>query len=240
MANPEVASIFGLLDNWRHLPAYQLERRADIFFGLFLPDVLNRHLSQWGIAIDPRLVPEFPLKRREDNRSKRADYLALSTDHKHAYLIELKTDSVSLDEDQFGYLNDAVHRGMHELLCDLKCIVKATEACKRGKYFHLLKALDDLGLIGLPPPLEERIFSSSGGPYKRIVDEIEIVSVPGSLRIIYVLPTATAGFEGIDFEFFAETVEARGEIGRMFAHYLRSWAAIEAGVHEGRCGSHSE
>ncbi len=240
MTYPEVASIFGLLDKWRHLPAYQLERRADIFFALFLPDVLNRHLSQRGIAIDPRLVPEFPLKRREDNRSKKADYLALSTDHKHAFLIELKTDSVSLDKDQFGYLNDAVHRGMHKLLCDLKCIVKATEACKRGKYFHLLKALDDLGLIGLPASLENRMFSPSRGPYKRVVDEIEIVSVPGSLRIIYVLPTATAGFEGIDFEFFAETVEARGEIGRVFAHHLRSWAAIEAGAHEGRYGSHSE
>ena len=240
MTYPEVASIFGLLDKWRHLPAYQLERRADIFFALFLPDVLNRHLSQRGIAIDPRLVPEFPLKRREDNGSKKADYLALSTDHEHAFLIELKTDSASLDKDQFHYLEDAVHRGMHELLRDLKCIVKATEACKRGKYFHLLKALSDLGLIRLPPSLKKRIFSPSRGPYKRIVDEIKIVSVPDSLEIIYVLPTATAGFEGIDFGTFAETIEDWGEIGRVFAHYLRSWAAIEAGAQEGRCGSHSE
>ncbi len=164
MTYPEVASMFGLLDKWRHLPAYQLERRADIFFALFLPDVLNRHLSTRDIAIDPRLIPEFPLKRREDNGSRKADYLALSTDRKHAFLIELKTDSASLDKHQFHYLNDAVHRGMHELLRDLKCIVKATEPCRRGKYFHLLKALNDLGLIGLPPSLKKRIFSPSRGP----------------------------------------------------------------------------
>ena len=180
MTYPEVASIFGLLDKWRHLPAYQLERRVDIFFALFLPDVLNRHLSTrgMGIAIDPRLIPEFPLKRREDNGSKKADYLAVSTDRKHAFLIELKTDSASLDKDQFHYLNDAVCRGMHGLLCDLKCIAKATEACKRGKYFHLLAALNDLGLIGLPPSLKKRIFSRSRGPYKRIVDEIEMSPFP--------------------------------------------------------------
>ena len=152
MTYPKVESIFELLDKWRHLPAYQLERRADIFFALFLPDVLNRHLSPRGIEIDRRLIPEFPLKRRKGNRSNKVDYLAvgravgLSTDDPptHAFLIELKTDSASLNEDQFHYLKEAVDRGMHELLCDLKRIVKATK--EHGKYFHLLKALNDLDL----------------------------------------------------------------------------------------------
>ena len=65
MTHPEVASIFGLLDKWRNLPPYRIERRADIFFALLLPDVLNRHLSAPGIAIDPRVIPEFPLKRHK-------------------------------------------------------------------------------------------------------------------------------------------------------------------------------
>ncbi len=72
------------------------------------------------------------------------------------------------------------------------------------------------------------------------MDENEIVSILDSLEIIYVLPTATAGIEGIEFGTFAETIEDRGEIGRVFAQYLRRWAAIEAGAQEGRCGSHSE
>ena len=51
----------GLLDTWRHLPAYQLERRADIFFALFLPDVLE---EKFGVPISPVLIPEFPVKNR--------------------------------------------------------------------------------------------------------------------------------------------------------------------------------
>jgi len=57
----QIASLFNRLDAWRHLPAYQLERRADIFFGLFLPDALNHHLRSRGISINPRVIPEFPL-----------------------------------------------------------------------------------------------------------------------------------------------------------------------------------
>ena len=38
---PTIERVFKLLDNWRHLPDYQLERRADIFFALFLPEVLK-------------------------------------------------------------------------------------------------------------------------------------------------------------------------------------------------------
>ena len=252
MTYPKVESIFELLDKWRHLPAYQLERRADIFFALFLPDVLNHHLRKRkrGIEIDRRLIPEFPLKRPgpKNNRSKKADYLALSTDRKHAFLIELKTDRASLDKKQLCYLKGAVCRGMHELLCGLKCIVRAPSivkntkdaAKKRRKYFHLLKALNDLRLVRLPPSLKEMIFSPSREPfkpelYKSIVEKIEIVDpAPDSLEIIYVLPyvlstAATADFESIDFRIFAETVKDRGEIGRVFADSLQSWAEIEAG-----------
>lgn len=29
-----LAHLFALLDQWRHFPAYQLERRADVFFAV--------------------------------------------------------------------------------------------------------------------------------------------------------------------------------------------------------------
>ena len=256
MIYPKVESIFELLNKWRNHPAYQLERRADIFFALFLPDVLNHHLSKRkrGIEIDRRLIPEFPLKRREDNNSRKADYLALSIDHKgalgrHAFLIELKTDSASLNTDQsrnqYYFLKDvAEHRNMHELLCGLKCIVKADSVVKntkiRMKYFHLLNELEKLKLVKLD---KKRIFSSSHGSYKsnvNVVEAIKTVSVPDSvkkisLEIIYVLPaTAPVDFEfefdSIDFRNFAETVKDRGEIGKVFARSLRRWAKTEAGA----------
>lgn len=36
----KIEEIFDWLDRWRQLPAYQLERRADIFFALYLPEII--------------------------------------------------------------------------------------------------------------------------------------------------------------------------------------------------------
>jgi hypothetical protein len=33
--------LFDLLDDWRRLPAYQLERRADIFFALHMEEIIR-------------------------------------------------------------------------------------------------------------------------------------------------------------------------------------------------------
>ena len=96
---PTIECVFDLLDRWRHLPAYQLERRADIFFALFLPEVLGAHLSKQencSVEINPTLIPEFPIKKRDSNQSINVDYFALSQDGERAFLIELKTDMKSI------------------------------------------------------------------------------------------------------------------------------------------------
>ena len=50
--------LFNRMDAWRHLPNYQLERRADLFFSLYLPEALETKL---GFAVRDELVPEVPL-----------------------------------------------------------------------------------------------------------------------------------------------------------------------------------
>jgi len=35
-----IDELFDKLDEWRSLPAYQLERRADIFFAIYLKDII--------------------------------------------------------------------------------------------------------------------------------------------------------------------------------------------------------
>lgn len=75
MTQPDVAALFDLLDRWRHLPSYRLEPRADAIFGLFLPDTLDRHLAPRGIAVDPLVIPEFPLGQIDTRRSDKADFL---------------------------------------------------------------------------------------------------------------------------------------------------------------------
>lgn len=229
MTAPDVSTLLALLDRWRHLPAYQLERRADIFFGLFLPDALNHHLRPRGLTIDPRIIPEFPLGHTASRRSAKADYFALSSDRSRAFLIELKTDMRSVRPAQELYLQEAVQQGMTVLLPRLIAIANAAKLHARRKYFHLLWMLDDLRLIALPPDLTDKIYGDSRGVHK-CIDDIAIASPLPALELIHVLPKANSTTNCIDFETFAGIVQCRGEIGKGFARHLRQWACVEAGI----------
>ena len=228
MTSPNIASLLGLLDRWRHLPTYQLERRADIFFGLFLPVVLNEHLASPDDTIQPCLIPEFPIRKDETRRSYKADYLAVSTRRTHAFLVELKTDMNSLDTEQLCHFQRAVDRGLAEILRDVRFIAGAREPWARKKYFHLLKAIARLGLITLPEMFEEKIYDSPRGVYK-CIDEIEITDVPAAFKLVVVAPRTVEGYACVDFESFADIVKDCGEIGRAFADSLRTWANKPAG-----------
>ena len=52
-------TLFGNLDRWRHLPAYQLERRIDIFFSVYLKALLE---AVTGVALEDEMLPELPIK----------------------------------------------------------------------------------------------------------------------------------------------------------------------------------
>jgi len=86
-----ITEIFKLLNNWRGFPAYQLERRADIFFAYYLPQIFTMDgLSNTAITHD-QIIPEFPLKIDEiSNRSNKVDYAVFCKDM--LYLVELKTN----------------------------------------------------------------------------------------------------------------------------------------------------
>ena len=229
MTDPDIATLFASLNRWRHLPAYQLERRADIYFGLFLPDVLNHHLGSRNLTIDPRIIPEFPLGQAASRRSDKADYFALSVDRSRAFLIELKTDLRSVRAAQERYLKQAQARGMADLLARVRSMANAAKPYARRKYFHLLWALGELGLIELPSGLADKIYGRPRGVHEYI-DAIRIAPVLPDLEAIHVLPTAKNTANCIDFRTFARVVESRGEMGREFARHLHQWARVEAGT----------
>ena len=145
---PTIERVFELLDDWRHLPDYQLERRADIFFALFLPEVLKR---RFGGGSEWKLIPEFPIKKKKNYQSNRVDYLALSGDLEQALLIELKTDMESIGPKQIKLLKGAACKGIREIIVGLKSITMSDSVKNntqtRGKYFHLFRALKETGLI---------------------------------------------------------------------------------------------
>ncbi|MBL7221354.1 MAG: hypothetical protein ISS69_14665, partial [Phycisphaerae bacterium] len=146
-----ITQLFDRMDSWRHLPNYQLERRADLIFSLYLPEVLEKKL---GFAVIPDLIPEFPVRigtiypSIDINKSFKIDYLALSTDGEQAVFVELKTDEGSLNEKQNKYFAAAKQAGLPALLEGLLTIFKATSA--KRKYSHLLNALGQMDLLNIP------------------------------------------------------------------------------------------
>ena len=169
-----VEPVFELLNRWRHLPAYRLEPRADIFFALYLPEVLGRHFD---IEINPLLIPEFPIKKKGDNSSNKVDYLALQDGElaKRAFLIELKTDMASRRDEQDRYLRDAVDAGFKKLVLGVVELCRATD--QKAKYVHLLRLLSCLNLVeyedGLFPV--QRGFGEALDRVQRRVDPIVAV-----------------------------------------------------------------
>ncbi len=116
--------LFELLDKWRHFAAYQLEPRTDVFFGMFLPMVIEERLD---VEIEPTLIPQFPLKKPNNNQCDRVDYFAVSKSGDLGLLIEIKTDMGSQRKSQKKYLKKAVKKGMCNVISDLKEVAKAKE-----------------------------------------------------------------------------------------------------------------
>lgn len=145
-----IHKLFDTLDNWRNLPAYQLERRVDIFFAVYLADILEK---KFGANIDI-LIPEFPVrigsiypdkKLSNPNLSFKIDYLAVDQVQKTVYLVELKTDDGSRRDKQDWYLRKAKELNIIGLTDGILKIYQATSS--KQKYANLLSLLSSLGWV---------------------------------------------------------------------------------------------
>ncbi|MCD8274630.1 MAG: hypothetical protein LUC96_06565 [Alistipes sp.] len=133
----DLTSLFDLLTDWRQLPAYQLERRADIFFALYLEDLLT-YCGYFADSDRLTVIPEFPAKQEHMNLSDRIDYLVASDD-KIVY-VELKTDNHSIRTEQALYLHKIRQKSLSEVFSNIIAIYETTTA--RAKYKHLIKKLN--------------------------------------------------------------------------------------------------
>ena len=143
-----INKLFDLLDEWRNLPAYQLERRADIFFAIHLENIIEKIL---GTKID-LIIPEFPVRvgeiserHPELNKSFKIDYLTYVKNENKVYLIELKTDQRSRREKQDWYLESASKIKVKGLVSGLIKIYNATN--QKVKYNNLLDKIEKIGWI---------------------------------------------------------------------------------------------
>ena len=100
-----IDQLFYNLGIWKQLPKYQAERRLDVFFGLYMEDILKECRSNLFEEEDQLiLVPEFPLqKNKSNNECTNIDYLVFNVTKKCVHAIELKTDTHSVNDDQIDY-----------------------------------------------------------------------------------------------------------------------------------------
>jgi hypothetical protein len=230
----EIDTLFGLLDAWRHFPSYPLERRADLYFALYLPEVLE---AQFGFPVQPQLVPEFPLRigtldpDKTTSASYKVDYVALSAARDKALLVELKTDLLSRRDRQDAYLLAAQQVGLHGLLAGLLDVFRRTKA--QRKYFCLLEYLEALEMLHLPETLPETLREimarSSLRGARTASRQVEILVDPAETRVVYVQPQGERE-NVINFRAFAEVVARHDDaLSRRFARSLQEWASVQAG-----------
>ena len=115
-------------------------------------------------------------------------------------------------------------------------ICKATK--KKPKYVHLLHLLAKLELVTIShhDKLYQMTFPIPRSGWTDAFDGVAS-GVEGKLehtRVIYIQPRKNNGdsietdadndFEYIDFEYVAEIVQRFGDLGSVFAHYLRRWS----------------
>lgn len=166
-----IKEIFKLLGEWYKYPKYQLERRVDIFFALYLKEILKEKLK---IEIDNEdIFPEFPLKKWEnDYSSNNADYAVFCKEEGKIklYLIELKTDMNSIKPKQIEYYQKAKEDKKFSGI--LEGIIEIQKKSRQGKkYTDLLTKIEKYGVI-------EKEGKNDGKVRKeKIEEEIEIVYI---------------------------------------------------------------
>jgi len=197
-----INELFDLMDKWRHYPNWQLERRADIFFALYLEKIL----ATTGVSKVRLIIPEFPVRIGEIsevdiNKSKKIDYLVLS--ESEVILVELKTDNSSRRLEQDDYLRKAQEIGLGALIAGVKKIYQATIAKK--KYDYLMK---DISTI------------EATADYAKL-----------PMRIIYIQPNGI-GSDIVNFETIAKIEAIDGDIGTRFRKSLREWGDTVAGENQ--------
>jgi hypothetical protein len=226
-----IEEVFERMDRWRNLPKYGLERRADIFFGVYLKHALE---VKYKVKIQEEIIPEFPVRKatvdpsiQSDQSSFNVDFLAFSEDRKIAFLIELKTDIGSRREKQDYYLQAVKNIGLVGLIHGLVKIFQATKI--KRKYFHLFKMLENAGIVELPSQLQSLVFSENMSGVNALIRDVKITAPVGQMKVVYIQPTGEAE-QIINFMEFASLIKGiGGPVTQRFVESLKTWSNIKAG-----------
>lgn len=202
-----VERIFQNLTLWRNLPKYQLERRADMFFGLYVKDIVKHFAGSEDLEFSDIIIPEFPIRKKPKNneettrRTVNVDYVIFSIDritkNKIAYFVELKTDMRSRNDVQDNYLNEVNEKDFLHFAEDLMDISSGSK--QPDKYEFLFNCLKQSGVI----------HPSHSGKV--------------TIKVVYIQPEKDDK-DCITFHQISEWLNKQhGEFPKLFGHYLCLW-----------------
>ena len=229
--------VFRNLDAWRHLPAYQLERRADIFFSVYLKGVIEEVV---GVALEDTMLPELPIKRdliwpeRPTDASVKVDYALFTRDRSRVFFVELKTDGGSRRDDQDKYLSESEKLGFRKIVAGIRSILLKTNA--HQKYHHLAATLAELGYLTLPPELDAYLYDEPRVGLSAQLRQIQVTPLDSKVEVIYLQPEPREQVAGrapercVDFAQFAAHVRRfEDPVSRRFAESLERWRTPAGG-----------
>jgi hypothetical protein len=226
----QIDDLFDRMDAWRRLPSYQLERRADLFFSLYLAEAIE---ARYGFPVNSQILPEFPVRigaiqpGSGSNQSVKIDYLVLSRGGDTAVLVELKTEGRSRRDEQDRYLQAAQAAGLPALVEGVVDIFRATNA--KRKYFYLLEYLESMGLIRMPAQLRDIMSSRDQRGATATLRHIQITAKAAKMLVLYLQPNGS-GPDILSFAEFRAVVQKHDDpISRRFVQSLAEWASISAG-----------
>jgi hypothetical protein len=133
-----------------------LERRADIFFAVYLKRILEAELDIDVVNI----IPEFPLKKESSNQSVKADY-ACFTSTKKVVLVELKTDNDSLTQEQLDDYRRALAAGWEKVIDGVNAIQEIST--ERKKYKALGSSLKETSSVSVSRAGKTKQWAARGG-----------------------------------------------------------------------------
>lgn len=227
----KIEKLFDMLDDWRQLPDYQLERRADIFFAIHLAEILKKCLPDHVCAGDELyVIPEFPLNKSilglsEDNLSVKVDYFIWNKHTREKpLLVELKTDMKSRKNKQDNYLDKAADTTLNDLLEGIKALFLNSDEYR--KYFILLCKLKQLGLMEFDADkLKDLIDTKRKLGWTEIVKKIiEIPDIKIKPTIIYIQPKNDTGAKNvIAFSEIIEKLDQHDNLTKRFCESLCKW-----------------
>ena len=218
----KIEDIFKLLTKWYRYPKYQLERRLDIFFSIYLTEILKA--KDIYIELDD-IFPEYPLKK-ENNQSTNADYAIFENKESEIklYLIELKTDMNSIFEPQIEYYKEFKKKKLNEVL-EKVIQIQESKNCKQWyKYDKLLEDIES----------KYHFVTCSYKPERKrkkwIINENKLL-VTGNVEIVYIVPNSSQdkllknenGFKVIHFDEIIKIIENKykDKLSKEFCDILR-------------------